>query len=79
MTPFALLNPDDIKSVSSIIKKEEIEVDEREVQEKIAEISSKHDRKTAEKFKKDVAHMEWIREDLRFEKLMTWLMKNNRV
>ena len=65
--------------LDSIIAKEGIQVSDEELKEKIDEICAKysHDKGAVKKFKEDVVRLEMLREDLRFEKLITWLMENN--
>ena len=65
--------------LDAIIAKEGIEVSDDDVKAKIEEISEKYNKDAAKIFKKDAAQLEMLREDLRFEKLMGWLMEKNKV
>lgn len=65
--------------LDAIMDKEKIEVSDEEVKAKIDEIASKYDADAAKKFKKDATKLPWIREELRFEKFIAWLMKNNKI
>lgn len=64
--------------LDAIIAKEKVEVTDADVKVKVDEIVAKYGKDAAKQLK-DPAQLEWIREDLRFEKLMTWLMKNNKI
>jgi trigger factor len=64
--------------LNEIIVKEGIEVTEQELKEKIDAVAAGYDTKTAKKFKND-ANMEYLREDIKFEKLVSWLIKNNSI
>lgn len=65
--------------LNAIIARENIEVTEDELAAKIDEIAAQYDKDAAKKFKNDAARLEWLREDLRFEKLMKWLLDNNAI
>lgn len=64
--------------LDAIIAKEKVTVTDTDVKAKVDEIVAKYGKDAAKQFK-DPAQLEWIREDLRFEKLMAWLMKNNKL
>jgi len=64
--------------LNAIIAKEAIEVTDQEINSKVDEIAAQYDPKAAKKFK-DATNLEYIREDLRFEKLIKWLLANNNI
>ena len=65
--------------LDAITAKEKIEVTEEEVKAKLEEISARLDKDAIKQIKKSAAHLEYIREDLRLEKLVKWLLENNKV
>lgn len=64
--------------LDAIIEKEKITVTDADLKAKIDDMTAKFGKGVAKQLK-DPAQLEWIREDMRFEKLMAWLMKNNKI
>jgi trigger factor len=65
--------------LDTIVEKEKITVTDEDVKAKIEEISAIYNKDAGKIFKKDAVQLEMLREDVRFEKLIKWLMENNKI